>query len=135
MTTRFTYAKLVLCAALLSTSGAWANIAKGGANMPPAPPVTVNLGGSPEMGGAQSNGKISVIQAFPNQQIGLREMDGASMFWLGTLGLLGVTLFATGTTLIAQSTQVAKSEAPKTGQIAKPRVAQVARAVRAPAAV
>ena len=138
MTTRFSYAKLVLCAALLSVSSAYANIANpgAGAHMPPAPAVTVNLGGSPDGSSAQANGQSAVIQAFPNQQISLRDMDGASMFWLGMLGLLGATLFATGTALIAQSTQVAKAAAPKAGLVAKARVAApVVARVRAPAAV
>jgi len=137
MTTRFSYAKLVLCAALLSVP-AYANIPNPGAGayMPPAPGMTVNLGGSPDGSSAQANGNIAVIQAFPNQQISLRDMDGASMFWLGMLSLLGATLFATGTALIAQSTQAAKTAAPKTGVVAKARVAApVVARVRAPAAV
>jgi len=137
MKTSSSYALLVLCAALLSASSAFANITNpgAGANMPPAPPVTVNLGASPEMGSAHAgNGTISVIQAFPNEHASLRQMDGASMFWLGMLGLLGATLFATGTTLIAQSTQTVKTEAPKAAKTT--RVAQmVTRAVRTPAAV
>lgn len=136
MKTNHSYATLLLCAVLLTASSAFANITNpgAGANMPPAPPVTVNLGASPEGGMSQGNGKIAVIQAFPHEQAGLRQMDGASMFWLGMLGLLGVTLFATGTTLIAKSTQTVQTETPKAAKTT--RVAQVVtRAVRTPAAV
>lgn len=124
MTTRLTTARLVLCAILLSASGAYANITNpGGANMPPAPAVTYNLGASSEATSTAGTGPIAVIQAFPHEQ-SLSGMDGTSKFWLGMLGLLGLTLFATGATLIAQSMTAAPA-AQETVRATKSRLAPV----------
>ena len=110
---------LGLCAILLCASGAWANIANpSGVKMPPAPPVTVSLGGSSEA--APASAPIAVVQSFPSEVSVLRKADGASLFWLGMLGVLGVSLFGTGVALIARSAR--SGEAP---------VEVVAHAVRA----
>jgi hypothetical protein len=96
---------LGLCAVLLCASSAWANIANpGGAKMPPAPPVTVSLGGSSEA--APASAPIAVVKSFPSETSVLHKTDGASLFWLGLLCVLGVSLFGTGVALIARSARV-----------------------------
>lgn len=103
----------VLCAVLLCASSAFANITNPGAaaNMPPAPPVTMSLGAAPEGGASSASAPIAVVKSFPVEASVLRSADGASLFWLSVLGVLGVSLFGTGAVLIVRSSRVEAIEA------------------------
>jgi hypothetical protein len=113
MKTSFESTLFLLCAVLLCASSAFANITNPGAaaNMPPAPPVTMNLGAAPEGGTSAASVPIAVVQSFPVESTVLRTADGASLFWLGVLGVLGVSLFGTGAMLIVRSSRVEAIEA------------------------
>jgi hypothetical protein len=96
---------LTLIAALLFAAPAFANVANpgNGANMPPAPAITYNLGTENTV---IDFAPLPVVQGFHTeaaQAAGSRGGLNAQIFWLGLLGALGATMFGTGAMLIAQA--------------------------------